>query len=121
MGQVGSGNRKDVRNAVEAAHGAGGGWGKRSAHDRSQILCVHVLPWWFLLLLLLSRCPLRPQTTQQCSAEKSRGTKRLAVCCRAMAEAAEKAPSMTRKKDDDRGTERAVQPGFAAGTTSRRT
>ena len=40
MGQVGSGNRKDVRNAVEAAHGAAAGWGKRSAHDRSQILCV---------------------------------------------------------------------------------
>jgi aldehyde dehydrogenase (NAD+) len=38
LGQVGSGNRKDIRNAVEAAHAASGGWGKRSAHDRSQIL-----------------------------------------------------------------------------------
>jgi len=36
--QVGNGNRKDVRNAVEAAHAASAGWGKRSAHDRSQIL-----------------------------------------------------------------------------------
>lgn len=38
MGQVGNGNRKDVRNAVEAAHAVSGNWGKRSAHDRSQIL-----------------------------------------------------------------------------------
>jgi aldehyde dehydrogenase (NAD+) len=38
MGQVGDGNRKDVRDAVEAAHAASGGWGKRAAHDRAQIM-----------------------------------------------------------------------------------
>eukprot|EP01104_Vermistella_antarctica_P000578 TRINITY_DN10730_c0_g1_i1.p1 TRINITY_DN10730_c0_g1~~TRINITY_DN10730_c0_g1_i1.p1 ORF type:complete len:819 (-),score=226.07 TRINITY_DN10730_c0_g1_i1:124-2556(-) len=38
VGEVGEANRKDVRNAVEAAHGAAGGWGKRAAHNRAQIL-----------------------------------------------------------------------------------
>lgn len=38
LGQVGDGNRKDVRDAVEAAHKAAGGWGKRAAHNRAQIL-----------------------------------------------------------------------------------
>ncbi|QJR38101.1 aldehyde dehydrogenase family protein [Gemmatimonas groenlandica] len=37
VGEVGDGNRKDVRNAVEAAH-AGAGWSKLSGHQRSQIL-----------------------------------------------------------------------------------
>jgi aldehyde dehydrogenase (NAD+) len=35
-GEVGRGNRKDVRNAVEAAHGSG--WPKQSAHNRAQVL-----------------------------------------------------------------------------------
>ena len=49
LGQVGNGNRKDVRNAVEAAHAAAGGWGKRSAHDRSQVglCCDEVLSLCF--------------------------------------------------------------------------
>lgn len=34
---VGDGNRKDIRNAVEAANGAAAGWGKRAAHNRAQI------------------------------------------------------------------------------------
>ncbi|XP_041351976.1 aldehyde dehydrogenase family 16 member A1-like [Gigantopelta aegis] len=38
VGHVGDGNRKDVRNAVEAAHGAAPGWGKRAAHNRAQIV-----------------------------------------------------------------------------------
>eukprot|EP00051_Salpingoeca_urceolata_P026434 m.477280 g.477280 ORF g.477280 m.477280 type:complete len:849 (-) comp20800_c0_seq1:212-2758(-) len=38
MGQVGDGNRKDIRNAVEAAHKAWPGWGKRAAHNRAQIV-----------------------------------------------------------------------------------
>ena len=38
VGAVGAGNRKDVRDAVEAAHKAKAGWGARAAHDRSQIL-----------------------------------------------------------------------------------
>ena len=37
VGEVGDGNRKDLRNAVEAAH-AGAGWSKLSGHQRSQIL-----------------------------------------------------------------------------------
>ncbi|XP_033629701.1 aldehyde dehydrogenase family 16 member A1-like [Asterias rubens] len=35
---VGDGNRKDMRNAVEAAHKAAPGWGKRAAHNRAQIV-----------------------------------------------------------------------------------
>lgn len=35
---VGDCNRKDVRNAVEAAHAAAPGWGKRAAHNRAQII-----------------------------------------------------------------------------------
>ncbi len=35
--EVGEGNRKDIRNAVEAAHAASG-WGKATAHNRAQIL-----------------------------------------------------------------------------------
>lgn len=38
MGQVGDGNRKDCRDAVEAALAASPGWGKRAAHDRAQIM-----------------------------------------------------------------------------------
>src|SRR6266567_3642645 len=37
LGEVAEGNRKDVRNAVEAAHAAEG-WGKGSGHARAQIL-----------------------------------------------------------------------------------
>lgn len=36
-GEVGRGNRKDIRNAVEAARRAGG-WSDRTAHNRAQIL-----------------------------------------------------------------------------------
>jgi aldehyde dehydrogenase (NAD+) len=38
LGQVSDGNRKDIRNAVEAAHKAAAGWGKRAAHNRAQIV-----------------------------------------------------------------------------------
>ena len=37
-GEVGDGNRKDIRNAVEAAHAALGGWSKATGHSRAQIL-----------------------------------------------------------------------------------
>ncbi|MCA0376531.1 MAG: aldehyde dehydrogenase family protein [Gemmatimonadetes bacterium] len=37
VGEVGDGNRKDVRNAVEAAHAASG-WAKTTGHQRAQIL-----------------------------------------------------------------------------------
>ncbi len=37
LGEVGDGNRKDIRNAVEAAHAAAG-WGTATAHLRAQIL-----------------------------------------------------------------------------------
>jgi aldehyde dehydrogenase (NAD+) len=37
VGEVGDGNRKDIRNAVEAARAASG-WGTSSAHNRAQIL-----------------------------------------------------------------------------------
>lgn len=37
IGEVGEGNRKDIRNAVEAARGALG-WSKATAHNRAQIL-----------------------------------------------------------------------------------
>jgi aldehyde dehydrogenase (NAD+) len=38
ISHVGEGNRKDIRNAVEAAHRAAPGWGKRAAHNRAQIV-----------------------------------------------------------------------------------
>jgi aldehyde dehydrogenase (NAD+) len=38
VGEVGRGSRKDVRNAVEAARKAQGGWAGRTAHNRAQIL-----------------------------------------------------------------------------------
>ena len=38
LGEVGDGNRKDVRNAVEAAHAAAAGWSKATGHARAQIL-----------------------------------------------------------------------------------
>jgi len=38
VGEVGRGNRKDVRNAVEAARKAQAGWAARTAHNRAQIL-----------------------------------------------------------------------------------
>ena len=37
IGEVGQGNRKDVRNAVEAAHKAAG-WARSTAHNRAQVL-----------------------------------------------------------------------------------
>ncbi len=37
LGEVGEGNRKDIRNAVEAARAAAG-WGAKSQHNRAQIL-----------------------------------------------------------------------------------
>ena len=37
LGHMGIGNRKDIRNAVEAARGASG-WAKASAHNRAQVL-----------------------------------------------------------------------------------
>jgi aldehyde dehydrogenase (NAD+) len=38
VGEVGEGNRKDVRNAVEAAHAAHRAWSKTTGHNRAQIL-----------------------------------------------------------------------------------
>jgi aldehyde dehydrogenase (NAD+) len=38
LGEVGEGNRKDIRNAVEAAHATLGGWSKSTGHARAQIL-----------------------------------------------------------------------------------
>ncbi|MGI8843720.1 MAG: aldehyde dehydrogenase family protein [Gemmatimonadaceae bacterium] len=38
LGEVGHGNRKDVRNAVEAARAAQGDWARTSGHARAQIL-----------------------------------------------------------------------------------
>ncbi len=37
IGEVGQGNRKDIRNAVEAAHKAAG-WSRATAHNRAQVL-----------------------------------------------------------------------------------
>jgi aldehyde dehydrogenase (NAD+) len=41
IAQVGDGNRKDIRDAVEAARGAFPGWGKRAAYNRAQI-CYYI-------------------------------------------------------------------------------
>ena len=38
LGDVGEGNRKDIRNAVEAARGAAGSWAHASGHSRAQML-----------------------------------------------------------------------------------
>ena len=38
VASVGRGNRKDIRNAVEAAHKAADGWNKATAHTRAQVL-----------------------------------------------------------------------------------
>ena len=38
IGEVGLGNRKDIRNAVEAARGAFEGWRKTTAHNKAQVL-----------------------------------------------------------------------------------
>jgi len=38
LGEVGEGNRKDIRNAVEAAHAAARGWSRATGHNRAQIL-----------------------------------------------------------------------------------
>lgn len=41
LGEAADGNRKDIRDAVEAAHAAAPGWGKRAAHNRAQI-CYYI-------------------------------------------------------------------------------
>jgi aldehyde dehydrogenase (NAD+) len=38
VGESPEGNRKDIRNAVEAAHAAAKGWGRATGHNRGQIL-----------------------------------------------------------------------------------
>jgi len=38
IGEVGAGNRKDIRNAVEAARAAANGWAKSTAHNRAQVI-----------------------------------------------------------------------------------
>jgi aldehyde dehydrogenase (NAD+) len=38
IGEVGDGNRKDIRNAVEAARAASTSWGNATGHNRAQIL-----------------------------------------------------------------------------------
>ncbi len=38
LGEVGEGNRKDIRNAVEAAHAAWKSWSRATGHNRAQIL-----------------------------------------------------------------------------------
>ncbi|MEA2713446.1 MAG: aldehyde dehydrogenase [Gemmatimonadales bacterium] len=38
IGEVGQGNRKDIRNAVEAARKAASGWARATAHNRAQVL-----------------------------------------------------------------------------------
>jgi aldehyde dehydrogenase (NAD+) len=38
IGEVGEGNRKDLRNAVEAAHAASKGWARSTGHLRAQVL-----------------------------------------------------------------------------------
>ncbi len=38
IGEVGEGNRKDIRNAVEAARNASGAWARATGHNRGQIL-----------------------------------------------------------------------------------
>ena len=38
IGEVGAGNRKDIRNAVEAARAAASGWAKATAHNRAQVI-----------------------------------------------------------------------------------
>ena len=38
VGEAPEGNRKDVRNAVEAAHAAAGKWARTTGHNRAQIL-----------------------------------------------------------------------------------
>jgi aldehyde dehydrogenase (NAD+) len=38
IGEVGQGNRKDIRNAVEAAQKAALGWARATAHNRAQVL-----------------------------------------------------------------------------------
>jgi aldehyde dehydrogenase (NAD+) len=36
--EVGQGNRKDIRNGVEAAHKAAAGWARNTGHNRAQVL-----------------------------------------------------------------------------------
>jgi aldehyde dehydrogenase (NAD+) len=38
LGEVPEGNRKDIRNAVEAAHAAARNWARSTGHNRGQIL-----------------------------------------------------------------------------------
>ena len=64
LGQVGDGNRKDVRDAVEAAHKAAPDWGKRAAYNRAQICyyiaenlrCVWLWLWLWLWLWWCCGC-----------------------------------------------------------------
>jgi aldehyde dehydrogenase (NAD+) len=50
IGEVGEGNRKDLRNAVEAAHAAQPGWSGGTGHTRAQIL-------YYIAENLASRAP----------------------------------------------------------------
>src|SRR5207302_9757107 len=50
LGEVGDGNRKDIRNAVEAARAALGGWSASTAYNRAQIL-------YFIAENLAARAP----------------------------------------------------------------
>ncbi|MBK7452633.1 MAG: hypothetical protein IPJ46_02640 [Anaerolineales bacterium] len=51
VGQVGDGNRKDIRDAVEAAHKARtSGWAMRHGYNRSQIL-YFIAEIWMLAML----------------------------------------------------------------------
>lgn len=60
LGQVGDGSRKDIRDAVEAAHKVSSGWGKRAAHNRAQILYyiagMRGVPQEMLLYWYLTDC-----------------------------------------------------------------
>ena len=77
ISEVGLGNRKDIRNAVEAAHAAGG-WASMTGHQRAQVL-------YFLAENLeirkaefaarLSQCDGRP--LRQCQAEVETGIARI--------------------------------------------
>ena len=41
VGEVGEGNRKDIRNAVEAAHAAADGWARATGHNRGADPVLH--------------------------------------------------------------------------------
>jgi aldehyde dehydrogenase (NAD+) len=74
LGQIGLGNRKDIRNAVEAAHAARA-WGRTAAHARAQIL-------YYIAENLSARAPefaarLRDQTAKSGEAEVQATVERL--------------------------------------------